>query len=106
MQDVMTVPVQITYRDVTPSAALEEVIRERASKLDHVTHGAASCRVVVEAPNKAGQRKKTEVQVRVDLTTDGDEIVVTREPSADPYAAIRDAFDVVQRKLVERKPRS
>lgn len=103
----MNLPLQITYRDVTPSPALESVIRERAAKLDHFAQRITSCRVVVEAPHR--HSNKADFHVRIDITVPGaEEIVVSREPSssaADPYVAVREAFDAATRQLQDLERR-
>jgi ribosomal subunit interface protein len=99
----MTIPVQITFRGVDVSPALDEYIRKRAEKLatfsDRITH----CRVAVEGPPHH-RRHGGNYRVRVDLTVPGAELVVARSPDdevrhQDAYAAIDDAFDHAGRVL-------
>ena len=101
----MEPPVQIAFRNVPHSEALEEVIRERASHLathfDRVVH----CHVVLDVPHRHHQHGNAQ-QVRLDLKVPGGEIVVSREagPHADCpdlYAAVRDAFDAAERQVEE-----
>ncbi|MFQ5668751.1 MAG: HPF/RaiA family ribosome-associated protein [Candidatus Binatia bacterium] len=99
----MQLPVQITFRDMPPSAAVEAKIRERAAKLDRYYDRVMSCRVVVEAPHGHHHHGKL-YHVRIDLTVPGGELPVSREPAAhhaheDVYVAIRDAFDAARRRL-------
>lgn len=42
---------QITFRNIDVSPAVETKIRERASELEQFCDRIVSCRVVVEAPN-------------------------------------------------------
>ncbi len=46
----MEQPLQITFRDIPPSEALEADIREKATKLDQFYEKIMTCRVMVEAP--------------------------------------------------------
>jgi cold shock CspA family protein/ribosome-associated translation inhibitor RaiA len=99
----MQEPLQIGYRDVAPSAAVERAIRERAERLDTFYDRITRCRVVVEAPHRR-QHRGRRFHVRVELTVPGRVIVVTRDPKAhqeyeDVYVAIRDAFDATTRQL-------
>ena len=100
----MQLPLQITFRDIDPSPAIEEAIREKADKLDRHAPRIISCRVVVETPHKH-QHKGKQYQVRIDLSIPGDEIVVNREPNPDVYVAIRDAFQAAERQLKDYRQR-
>jgi ribosomal subunit interface protein len=99
----MQVPLEITFRDMPPSPAIEAAIREKASKLEEFHDRITSARVVVEVPHRQHRKGKL-FHVRVDVRVPGREIVVSREPEAhhaheDVYVAIRDAFDGVKRQL-------
>jgi ribosomal subunit interface protein len=99
----MQIPLQISFRDMEPSAAVEARIRERAAKLDRYYDRIMTCRVVVEAPHRRHHQGKL-YHVRVDVTVPQGELVVSREPvdrhaHEDVYVAIRDAFDATQRRL-------
>ena len=99
----MQLPLQITFRHMDPSPAIEARIRERAEELDQFFDRITSCRVVVECGNKRHQQGKL-FEVRVDLTVPGREIVVGRDPGAnhaheDAHVAVRDAFDAARRQL-------
>lgn len=99
----MQQPLQITFRDIPASAAIEAVIREKAAKLDQFYNHIMSCRVIVEAPHGHHHKGKL-YHVIVDLTVPGEELVVNRSPAKhhaheDVYVAIRDAFDAARRQL-------
>jgi ribosomal subunit interface protein len=99
----MTIPLQITFRDIETSPAIDNRIRECAEKLERVGARITSCHVVVTEPHRH-HRKGEAINVRIDLKVPGDEIVVNREPAAntehaDIYVAIRDAFDAARRQL-------
>ena len=76
----MTNPIQITFRNMEPSATVEGWIREEARKLDEFYNRIMGCRVVVELPNRR-HRWGNLHHVRIDLTVPGGELVVKREPS-------------------------
>jgi len=99
----MQLPLQVQFRDMDASEALEADIREKAQKLDEVYDRITSCRVVVEARHRH-HNKGNIYHVRVDVTVPGDEIVVSREPHddhshEDPYVSVRDAFQAARRQL-------
>lgn len=99
----MQEPLQISYRDVTPSAAVETAIADRVAKLDEFFDRITSCRVLVESPHRRHHQGRL-FHVRVELAVPGRVIVVNREPSEhhaheDVYVAIRDAFDATRRQL-------
>jgi ribosomal subunit interface protein len=99
----MQLPLQITFRGMDPSDAVEANVREHAEKLDRFHDRIMSCRVMVEARHQHHQKGNL-YHVRVDLTVPGGEVVVSREPHQhksheDVYVAIRDAFDAARRQL-------
>lgn len=99
----MQVPLQITFRNMESSEALESYIRERAAKLDGICENMVSCRVVVEAPRKH-QRTGGLFHATIDITLPKETIVINREPDLhksyhDAHVVVRDVFDSAQRKL-------
>lgn len=94
----MQIPLQITFRDVESSAAIETHVREKAQKLELFYDRITSCRVVIGMIQKHHHQGKL-YNVRIDLTVPGSEIVINRDKAQDVYVAIRDAFDSARRKL-------
>lgn len=99
----MQLPLQITFRNMDSSPAVEARVRERAEKLDQYFDHIMSCRVVIEAPHKHHHQGNL-FHVRIDVTVPGKELVVSREPNKhqaheDAYVVIRDAFDAMRRQL-------
>lgn len=94
----MDLPLQITWRGIARSEALEAAIREKAAKLDKFYDRIRSCRVVVGLPGRHKRRGKQFV-VRLDLTVPGAEIAINRDHDEDVHVALRDAFDAARRKL-------
>lgn len=99
----MQLPLEITYRNLDPSEALENNVREHAQKLDLFFDHIMSCRVMVEAPHHH-HHKGNLYHVRIDVTVPDGELVANREDDLhhsydDPYVAIRDAFDKMARQL-------
>jgi ribosomal subunit interface protein len=99
----MEAPLQITFRNLAASDAVEGKIRERAAKLDTYYDHIISCHVIVEAPHRHHHQGRL-FHVRIDLALPGSTLVVNREPHAhhaheDVLVAIRDAFDAARRQL-------
>ena len=99
----MKLPLQITWRGVPQSDAVQADIEAKAEKLDEFYEHIMSCRVVVE--QSSGRHHKGNLfRIRLDIKVPEREIVVTRDPSEahaheDMYVTIRDAFDAARRQL-------
>ncbi len=105
----MQSPLQITFRGMEPSDAVEANIREKAEELEKFTEHITSCQVIVEAPHKH-HLKGLRYSVKVDITLPNKKIVASRHPDEhraheDVYVAIRDAFNAAGRQLEEHVSR-
>ena len=98
----MQTPLQIPFRDMPHSDALETHIREKAQKLEQFYPGLIGCRVVVEQVGKH-HHQGNPFNIRIDLTVPRAEIVVDRQENEDAYVALRDAFDAAKRRLEDHK---
>lgn len=94
----MTMPLQITLRDMPASPAVEQRIREKADKLSRFYDRIMGCRVVVEMAQRHKHQGKLHC-VRIDLTVPGAELVANHAQDEDVYVAIRDAFQAIGRQL-------
>ncbi|MGD8424751.1 MAG: HPF/RaiA family ribosome-associated protein [Gammaproteobacteria bacterium] len=99
----MKLPLEINFRNLAPSEAIETAIRKRAAKLDRFYEDIMRCRVTIEAPHRH-QHKGKLYSVKIDVTVPNDELVVSRAPDRDHshedvYVAIRDAFDAMTRRI-------
>lgn len=95
----MQIPLQVIFRNLTHSDAIEAEVRKRVAKLEQFYEHIMGCRVTVETVGKHQHQGKL-YNVHVDLTVPGGEVVVTRDHShEDVYVAIRDALDSAKRKL-------
>ena len=92
--------VQITFRDVDHSDALEGHIRDKVAKLEEFHPNITGCTVTVEMPAKHKHQGKL-FNVRVDVHVPGNELVVNRDLHEDVYVALRDAFDAAKRQVEE-----
>lgn len=98
----MRLPLQISFRNMSHSEALEHAIVEHADRLDRFSDRIMGCRVLVETCHRRHQGNL--YHVRIDLTLPGREIVVGREPALhraheDAHVAVRDAFNAATRRL-------
>lgn len=105
----MQIPLEISFKNMEKSEAVEARIKEKADKkFERYAGRITSCRVIVEAPTRHHNHGAC-FDVRIDIRVPGEELVVTREASdpahTDVYVAIRDAFDAACRQLDTRVQR-
>ena len=97
---------QITFRNMDSSAALETRIRELVQKLQRFSNQIIKCQVVVEAPHHQHHEQGALFDFQVDISVPGKEIVIghthTKNPAhTNAYVALRDAFRAARRQLQE-----
>ncbi len=102
----MPMPLQISFRNMDPSPAVEERIRKKAAKLERFHDRIVGCKVVVEAPHRHHHKGKL-YSVRVDVSVPGKDVVVDRAKPTDHahedvYVAVRDAFAAAVRRLEDQ----
>jgi ribosomal subunit interface protein len=105
----MTIPLQITFKGMESSPALEARIREKAARLERFSARILRCHVTIEAPHRH-HRQGRMYRARIELVVPRGDIVVTRESPQDhahedPYVAVRDAFDAAVRQLEDHMRR-
>lgn len=94
----MQIPLQVTFRDMAQSEAIESRIRTKVEKLQKHYDRIMGCRVVIEMPQRHKHQGKLH-SVRIDLTVPGAELVANHAQDEDVYVAIRDAFGAITRQL-------
>lgn len=94
----MQIPVQITFRHLARSDALESLIRQRVASLGHFHPHIVSCRVALESDGRH-RHKGRQFVVHIDLKVPGKEIAVDHQHDEDPQVAVREAFDAARRML-------
>ena len=102
----MTIPVNITFRHMESSPAVETRVRELANHLGVFSDRIQSCRVVVDSPHRHHHQGKV-FNVKVQLGLPGEDVVVEmerpqRDGHEDVYVVLRDAFDAAKRQLQQR----
>ena len=100
----MQLPVEISYRGVEKSDLLDQLIRDKAARLDRFCDHISRCDVVVEHPNHS-QHSGNPFRVRIDVTVPpGHELVTEEKQGAhemhEPLSkVINDAFKAMERQL-------
>ncbi len=102
----MTIPVQITFRHMESSPAVETRVRELTDHLGVFSDRILGCRVVVDSPHRHHHQGKV-FNVKVQLALPGEDVVVDmerpdRDGHEDVYVVLRDAFDAAERQLKQR----
>jgi ribosome-associated translation inhibitor RaiA/cold shock CspA family protein len=92
---------QIVFRDMPPSEALEARIREKVAKLEQFHPNITACRVTIEEAHRH-QQKGRHFGVRIEVRVPGHDSIVSRfHHHEDPYVAVRDAIGAVRRRVEE-----
>jgi ribosomal subunit interface protein len=100
----MQLPVNITYRGVDKSEAIDQFVLDKAARLDKFCDHINRCDVAIERPNHA-HHKGNPFRVRIDVTVSGGHELVADEKQLDNgahealYKAIHDAFKTMEREL-------
>jgi len=99
----MQVPLEIEFRHLDRSDAVEADIRAHVDKLEECFSRVTRCQVVVEKPHRHHHQGNL-FHVRIVMSVPGRELVVNRAPAEhhaheDVYVTIRDAFRAIRRQL-------
>ncbi len=105
----MAIPLQISYRDVQQSDALDALIADEAEKLERYFGNILGCKVLVEHAHEH-QRSGAPFQARVTLSLPGEDVFVNPpadvddvlKPFKDPALAVRHAFKKARRQMQDR----
>jgi cold shock CspA family protein/ribosome-associated translation inhibitor RaiA len=103
-------PLQITFRGIDHSQAVETAIRQRAAWLTRFTGLIQRFHVTVDMPHQHRHRGN-HYAIRIEISTPSGEVVVSRDPSLDDshkdfQSVLRDAFDAAARHLENNAQRS
>lgn len=108
MRFKQTAPLQIIFRNLDPSGAVENKIQERLAKLgtycEHIAH-ITSCRVTIEALN-GGAREPLRYHIGIVAQVLDRELVADCESDghfggAYIFVPIHDAFDAIRRQILQ-----
>jgi ribosomal subunit interface protein len=92
------IPMEIQFRGMDPSPAMEAVIREKLAKLDQYHPNIGGCRVVIEKPHHHKHQGEHFV-VTLDVSVPGNDIVANHCHNEDAHVAFRDAYQAAKRQL-------
>ena len=99
----MDMPLEILWHNTQKSDQLEARIRDRVDKLHRYFSHINSVHVAVDVPHRS-QHHSLGFHIRVEVRVPGQELVVSHDPGDkgahfDPYIAVRDAFDAMDKQL-------
>ena len=94
----MQVPLEITFRGMSSSPAVEEAVGRWVERLTHAFDRIMNCHVWIELPHRH-QRQGAEFSIRIALAVPGREIAVHQDGKDDVYVALADAFLAARRQL-------
>ena len=103
LRGLMQAPASITFRSMTPSPAVEQMVASWCERLEQAYGRIERCAVVIEIPHRRHRQGKT-FHVRIELALPDRTIAVSRDPGHDPahedvYVALSDAFRAARRQL-------
>jgi len=99
----MPIPLDVIFRGMEPSPALETEVAARVEHLEHLYDRILRCRVTVDSPHHHQQRGRL-FNIHVALSVPGREITVDHAhphdaAHKDVYVALADAFEAAKRQL-------
>jgi len=95
---------QLSWRNITPSEAIEAHVREEVARLERFYGRITGCVVTLDAPSRHHRHGAEMYRVRIELSVPGGTLVVARDRArnhahADLYLAVRNAFREAKRQL-------
>lgn len=100
----MDVPLQISWKNVPHLERLDELVREKAAKLEEVCDSLTSCRVMIEKAHES-KTSGSPWHVRIDMHAAPGHELVAKNKAGDGLASdrlptiIRDVFSTARREL-------
>jgi hypothetical protein len=99
----MSIPLDLTFRDMEPSEAVTTTIRSSLDRLGKIFGRIQRCVVVIERPHHS-QRHGQGFHVRLQLVVPDRVFTIARDPAHDDehmnvFTAIGDAFRAARRQL-------
>jgi ribosomal subunit interface protein len=94
---------EISFRDIEHSDAIEQNIRDKTAKLTSTFDDITGIRAVVAMPHNHSNKGKL-AHVSLEIGLPGETVAITNDnhdnsDHEDMYVAVRDAFDKAQRKI-------
>ena len=99
----MQIPLEVAFRNMDRSDAVEDRIREKLAKLERFFDHITQVRVAVEAPHRSQHTGKL-FRVTIEISVPGKKLIVNHagpknHAHEDVYVALRDSFAAATRKL-------
>lgn len=106
----MQVPLEITYNHVERSGWIDDYVKDRVAKLEHMTDGLIGCRVVIEqeqGSKHTGNLYRARVEVTLPPKKDlvGDKHGAVEDMHVQLRPIIRKAFEAVEKQLQKQTSR-
>lgn len=103
----MTIPLELSFRNFDRSEFIENHVKERCQRLELISDKITYCHVVASAPHQH-KKKGNHYQVHIEIRVPGSELAVTQnkgelETHEDFDTTLRDAFDALERRLIQWK---
>lgn len=103
-EDAMQKALQLSWRNMMPSEAVEALVREEAARLERFHGRITGCAVRLDAPSRHHRQGARKYRVLIELSVPGGKLVVARDRArnqaqADLTLAVRSAFREAKRQL-------
>lgn len=97
-------PLEITFKNVDRTEAMETLVREKMARLERFYDGIVGSQVALERPSPNGtQNHPGRVRIRLTVPRNHEIVVVKEPPDAqrveDLKGVVHDAFEAVERQL-------
>lgn len=92
--------IETTFRDMSPSPALQAAAERWVARLEHVSNRIVACHVSIERPHRH-HLHGSPFQINVVMTVPGGQIAVSNQTNLDAYVALADAFRAARRQLLQ-----
>ncbi len=89
--------VDVVYRDLDASSALNSIIHKKFAKLSRYSDQITRSRVVLDTPH-SHKHKGKQYRASIELSVKGTPVTITHDDSS-IHLAVRDAFSIAERKL-------
>jgi ribosome-associated translation inhibitor RaiA len=89
-----------TFRDMPPSAGLQQAAERWVSRLEQVYDRIVDCHVIIERPHRH-HLHGSPFQAHIAITVPGANLAVSHQTSKDAYVALADAFRAARRQLLD-----
>lgn len=103
----MAIPYELSFRNLDRSEFIDNHVKVRCDRLELLSDKITYCHVVASAPHQH-KTKGNHYEVHIEIRVPGAELTVTQskglsENHEDFYIALRDAFDALERRLIQWK---